>query len=98
MVVAPIASQTQIVSDCGPAMLSRDDVVDLKRQDIIFLMDATKFAATIGAIPDESFQLAVHRLPRFHARLYRGSRFRLQDRQHVPDLFEQLHFRVFFIR
>ena len=57
MIIAGKAGQGQIIDIIRPVMLSRNDMLKLKRQLIKFLPHATIFAATAGPAPNEALSV-----------------------------------------
>ena len=58
--VAIVASEGEIVFGALSPMLTRDDVVDLKRQVVKMLRHLTVFAGSSGALPNVLLKNAVH--------------------------------------
>jgi hypothetical protein len=92
MIVAGEAGQTQIAGTGGAAMLAGDDVVNLEMQLVLFVVYLTVFAAAVGSLPNQFYQLRVHtclvplRLTVAACpALERAAGLGLHQRQNVPD-------------
>ena len=60
VVVAIKARKGQILGDRGTAMFERDDVVDLKRQNVQRLGQVTVFASVKGTLPNQTLPRLIH--------------------------------------
>jgi len=52
MIVAPVATPSQILKDGPSTMLLCDDVIPVKREGVEFLAQLAVFAASLGSLPD----------------------------------------------
>ena len=60
MQITVMTSQREVFRRVGSAMLSRDDVFDVKSQRLKFLGQSAIFTAIVGAQPDGLAQSRVH--------------------------------------
>lgn len=80
MVVAREACQRQVLGSSQPSVLTRQDVINLKREFVVLLRQPAILTGSLSAPPDQTFETNIHRdgkvAPRVFLRALRAFDFR----------------------